>query len=619
MAGPSIDSNQDILPLAELEKGMTGYGKTTVSGTEIEEFDVEILGVLEEQSSNQDLILIEVSGELIEETGGIAAGMSGSPIYVEGKLIGAIGYGWQLTDHKLGLVTPIESMLDIWELDIDVDNKVAQLVEAVELDDRTVEQVKFIDSHEKKEESSATDEESLLAYPVQTPLLVSGLEKPALKHLDNQLEDYDLKPIQTGSASSQGEEEAELAPGSAVALQLVKGDIDIAAIGTLTYLEDEQFLGFGHPFMSKGSSNYFFSSAYIHHVVDSLDMPFKLGAPMDLKGIATQDRRAGVSGLLGEYPRVVPVEVLVKDKDMNRDQQIDTQLIRDEDLLSALAGTVVYQSIYNTMDRAGGGTAKVKMEIMGNNLEEGIIKRENMFYNRHDVASVALDDFLEALMLITYNPFKKVDLVSIELDIEVEEEPQVALIDEVKVLEDEIKPGDEIEIEVTFMPYRRETITKNYTLELPEDIEPGVVSMELIGGQEANYAQYGQEGEPHQETEYGEGRSDTFKSLEEVLTAFEKQKINNDLVIRIMPDYIPESGSPAAVEEEQAAEEVEPNNYNDDIPDDDLPAEAEEGPHGVHEGFTIDDLIEETFRTEYILEGRVHTKLNIKAGENNGS
>lgn len=587
--------DRQIIPMDQVEKGMTGIGKTVISGTKIEEFEVKVLDILKNQKVNQDLILVKVSGDLIEETGGIAAGMSGSPVYIDGKLIGAIGYGWQLSDHKIGMVTPIQEMLKVWELGQIEQNSVANLDETVKVGERKIDKVKFIKDKPGQRKNSR---DTLVAYPAQTPLLVNGLGQKALDYLNKELTGHNVKPIQAGGTVSDPEQANDkLAPGSAMAVQLVRGDIDMSAIGTLTYREGNRILGLGHRFMAKGDSDYFLSSAYIHQMIKNLKMPFKLGSPLNLKGIVTQDRPAGVGGKTGVFPKVVPLQVTVNDQDLNRKRQIDVQLIRDEDLIQSLAGSVVYQAINSTIKRQGGGTAEVEMEIMANSLEDNIIKRKNIFYSQRDVASVALNDFLEGLTLITQNPFQKINLIDINLDVKVKEKPQVALIEEMNFSQKEVKPGEELELRVKLRPYREEPIEKKYSFKLPEDIEPGSAIVELIGGREANFTK--QKEVEAKETEYGHGENQKFKSLEEVLNAFKEQKINSDLVVKIIPNYnkkaMPVNGDGNSESAKAKAKQTK-------MP----PHSSEKDPKPVSNEF------QNSFATDYILEGRVNAEIKIK-------
>ncbi|SJZ47670.1 SpoIVB peptidase S55 domain-containing protein [Selenihalanaerobacter shriftii] len=611
---PALATNKpikrNIMPVNQVKRDMTGIGKTVISGTKIEEFNVKVLGILKNQKVNQDLILVKVSGDLIEETGGIAAGMSGSPVYIDGKLIGAIGYGWQLTEHKIGMVTPIEDMINIWKLDKINNKKTAFLSDPIKVAGQVKTKVRFMNKEPRKITEQADNE--LLAYPAKTPLLVNGLGRGALDYLSNELQDYGLKPVQGGGVTQSQKKKIddELKPGSAIAVQLVRGDIDVSAIGTLTYKEDDRVLGFGHRFMNKGESNYFLSSAYIHQMIKSLEMPFKLGAPLNLKGIITQDRTAGVGGKVGEFPKVVPLEVKVTDQDLNRTRDINVQLVRDEDLIQPLAGSVVYQAISSTIDRQGGGTAEVEMEIMANNLDEKIIKRKNIFYNRGDVAAVALNDFLKGLALITQNPFQKINLIDIKLNIKIKEEPQVALIEEVNFSQQKVKPGEEIEFKVKLRPYRKESIVEKYSFKVPENIDAGKVNIEIIGGREANFTS--QQEVTKEETEYGHGKNETFKDLEEVIDTFKEQKINSELVIRVYPSYeeeaIPVSGDNNSKQSQISHQRKElSSKASDNIENEGSNVKANE------------EIFEESFSTNYILEGRVDTELEIQPKDKNKS
>ncbi|MGM0471961.1 MAG: SpoIVB peptidase S55 domain-containing protein [Bacillota bacterium] len=583
-----LSITEDTMELDEIQEGMTGIGKTVVSGTEVETFQVEVLGKLDNQGVDSQLLLIEVSGDVIDRTGGIAAGMSGSPIYIDGQLVGAIGYGWQLTEHKIGMVTPIKEMLNIWELDDIEKGETLSLAEPLELGERQITKVQFGGS------AANTADDRLVARRVQTPLVVNGLDKQAMDYLDQELKEFDVQPLQSVSNQELLAEEVQLKPGSAVAVELVRGDINVSGLGTLTYLDEDKFLGFGHPFLGRGDSNYFLSSAYIHQMIKSIDMPFKLGSPLNPKGVVTQDRTAGIGGSLDRRPKVIPLEVRVVDQNLGREEKVKAQVIRNEDLIQPLAGSVIYQAINSTIDRRGGGTAEVKMEIMANNLEESIIQRENIFYSRDDVSSVALNDFLQALNLVTHNPFQQIDLINIELDVTVKEEPQVALIKEVNVLTDELRPGEEVELEVKLQPYRQESITKRYSFELPEDIESGEAYLEVIGGREANFTAQTQD--QQEEVEYGYGENETFRSLEEVLSAFEKQKINSDLVVNIIPN--PQQAVPVSGEQmnrdqaEKRASEREANKQE-----------------------WLQEQIEEVFETNFLLEGQVDTKIKILADD----
>jgi len=578
----------EIMSLSDIKPGMKGIGKTVLRGNKIEEFNVEVVSVLTDQPG-QDLILVKTSGPVIDRTGGIASGMSGSPVYIDGKLVGAVGYGWQLADHKIGMVTPIESMLDIFELEKKIKNKdVIDLKEPIKIGDRKYKRIYFTKNSQK-----VVDEQTMLATPVSTPLMVSGIKGRAKDRLAKSLEGYDLVAVNGGGLSSVAED-TDLEPGSAVAVQLVRGDINVSAIGTVTYREGDRILAFGHPFLSKGSVNYLLSSAYIHQMVTSIKMPFKLGSPGELKGVISQDRTAGIAGRVNEFPNVVPLEVNIFDHDLNKKETYNLQIVQNEDLIEGLASSAVLQAIDSTMDRTGEGTAKVSIEILGNKLPEHIINLENLYYSPNDIAATSLSDFLQGLSLILHNPFTKVNLANIKFNIDIEKEAKVALIEEIKLDKEKAEPGEEIEAEITLRPYRDNLITKKVKLEIPEDVKEGKLEVHVFSGQEANLNRFA----PQEEEK--SSKSNLVKSLDELIEVYQKQNKNNQFVIELRPSYTPPSnidGSEEKVKNEEVKEE-----------------EAKEVKETTEDPV---EFAEKAVDTNYVLEGSLMKEIEITTKEKN--
>jgi hypothetical protein len=569
----------EIMSLSEVRSGMKGTGRTVLKGNKIEEFDVEVVSVLTDQPG-QDLILVKTSGDVIDRTGGIASGMSGSPVYIDGKLIGAVGYGWQLADHKIGMVTPIESMLDIFELDKKIESEdVINLKEPIKIGDREYKRIYF-----SEDSQEVVDKDTMLATAVSTPLMVSGIKGRAKDRLAESLDDYKLVPV-NGGGLSPSVEDTDLEPGSAVAVQLVRGDINVSAIGTVTYREGNKILAFGHPFLSKGSVNYLLSSAYIHQMVTSIKMPFKLGSPGELKGIITQDRTAGIAGKVNEFPNVVPLEVNVFDHNLNKKEKYNLQIVQNEDLIEGLASSAVLQAIDSTIDRTGEGTAKVSIEILGNKLPDNIINLENLYYSPNDIAATSLSDFLQSLSLILHNPFTKVNLANIKFNVDIEKRAKVALIEEIKLDKEKVAPGEEVEAEITLRPYRDNLITKKVKLEIPDDIKAGKFEVHVFSGQEANLNRF----TPQEEEK--SSKSNLVKSLDELIEVYQKHNKNNQFVIELRPSYTPPSNSHLENSEEKAKDE-----------------EVQEAEDVKEKSF---EFVEKAVETDYVLEGTLMEKIEV--------
>lgn len=639
----SILAQQEIMPLTEINAGMRGIGKTVISGTTIEEFDVDILGVLTNRSQVGDLILVKVSGPLIEKTGGIAGGMSGSPVYIDGKLIGAIGYGWGLTDHRLGMITPIETMLKVLEMDQlgkasavplrlnstpmepeqnqnadgeqDVSDQ-AYLPVEIQLENRRIQQVAFCGSY-KEALRYKSAEDTLVAYPAQTPLLVNGLSGRALDRLMTDLKDFDLIPVETGGSLASAQSTTAIEPGGAISVQLVRGDIDISAIGTLTYRKDNEILGFGHPFLGLGPVELYLSGAEILTVIDHLEMPFKLGVPTEPIGIITQDRNAAIGGRVGLSPKIIPVNITVHDLDLAIEQEVQFQVVRDEGLLVPLTINSILQSIDNVMDRQGYGTSTLKLQIMGDKLPNHIFDYSNMYYSSSDIAARTLYDLYNILNMVVTNPFEKVNIVSIHSDIQVVRKRQIAIIEEVKLLNTDIYPGQTAQVEVTLRPYRAEPFKQIIKVPIPENIQTGDASLTVSGGYYGAYqtvdVSLDQTGETIPQDHVVGGH---YKDIKDVLNNYKKDPKNNELVIEILPYYIDvmESEMMGMKEEgseiETVAAEQADSSENTDT------SRTEESTSVSEESLEVTDQkkeqsVKKLFPTDYVLEGSLTLEITI--------
>lgn len=497
-----VQAAPDFMPVSEVKTGMQGIAKTVVAGTKIEEFGVEVLGVMKNKGPAGDLILVRTYGDVIDRTGGIAQGMSGSPVYIDGRLVGAIAYGWSLTDHRIGMVTPIADMLKIWELN-------PAEVAAVE-------------------ENLASEG----MQPVATPVMAAGFGDAAMAMLKDKLAPMNMVPYAVGGAGADVEY-GTIEPGSTVGVDLVRGDVSLGALGTVTYTEGDKVLAFGHPFMKKGASGYFMSNAYVFTTVKSLDNSFKVGATGELVGTINQDRSAGIGGVLAKYPSIIPVRIQVHDNSINRSQDAAVQVVNDEQLAPVLAATTVFNVIDKTMDRIGPGSARISFVISGRDLPGGEIKRENMFYSPANIGELAIGEFLEAMAIIAGNQFNPVDIMDIKVNVGIDQERRTAAIMEASADTATAKPGDTINITVKLKPYRGEPITRVVAYTIPKDQANGPLTMEVRGGGMVPLAQLllNKQGLGEELFKLERNKQQSFS---DVLKEFTTRDRNNDIVVEIM-------------------------------------------------------------------------------------
>ncbi|WP_371369898.1 SpoIVB peptidase S55 domain-containing protein [Sporomusa rhizae] len=457
-----VQAAPDFLPVDQITKGMHGIAKTVVSGKEIEEFGVEVLGVMKQKGPAGDLILVRTYGDVIDRTGGIAQGMSGSPVYINGKLVGAIAYGWSLTDHRIGMVTPIADMLKLWE----INDRQAPL------------------------ESKQFQEEP--AEPVATPLMATGFGEQALKMLTDKLKPYNLVPYAVGGSMSDdnnGIAYRTVEPGSTVGVQLVRGDFSLGALGTVTYVEGDKILAFGHPFLKRGKANYFLTDTEVYTTLSGLENSFKVGTSTEAIGMINQDRGAGIAGQLGQFPGIIPLRITVTDKNLGRTNELWAQVVQNEEMGPTLSAVSVFNAIEKTTDRLGSGTAKVGFEISAAGIPGESLKRENMFYTQGNIGELAVAEIHEALTLLAGNQYNSVDIMDVKVNVTIDSERRTATILEAKAGATDVKPGDTIDIAVKIKPYRSEPVTRHISYTVPQDQQEGTLMLAVRGGGMISVAQ----------------------------------------------------------------------------------------------------------------------------------
>lgn len=483
-------ANVPLLPIEDITPGMRGVAKTVISGDTIEEFDVEVLGVIGNDAMGHN-ILIKASGDVIDRSGGIAQGMSGSPVYINGRLAGAVAFGKAFTDPQYCFLTPIGKMLDLLN------------------------------------EPSPRPSEFL---PKGTPLMAGGFTEEGVKYLSEKIAPFGLKATGVGGAGD-FVSTRPLEPGSAVGVSLVRGDIQLGALGTVTWVGDEgEILAFGHPFMQRGDSNYFMNKAWILASLPNLESAYKVGNLGETIGSITQDRGAGIAGKIGERTPVIPVYVSVTDASRGINNSSRVELIDDEVLLPAMLDAVVFNTVSKTMDREGGGTARFSFKIDGRSELSGSInvKRENMYYANAGISKLINQELAEAGAILTQNKFEKVDVYGVNVNVVLDDKVEVAEIVSASVREQSAAPGETVHIDVKLKPYRAAEVTQTLAFKIPKDQRTGKLALTVRGGSSMAWIQnllrkQREEGVPSQQ-------KDTRKTLADFIKGINEADQNNELI-----------------------------------------------------------------------------------------
>lgn len=533
------------MPVSAIRPGMKGTGYTVVSGDKIESFSVRVIGLLKGSGPVRNFILIKVSGKIFGAEGGIAAGMSGSPVFIDDKLIGAIGYGIQNADPTYGLVTPIEDMLRIWSYP-SLASEPKEPVVFYRGGLEAYEGVSFSDA-DFSSVLPAGGGKWLQARQVTTPLFISGLGKRAFNRLCPTLTRKNLLPVYTGLAatgSTRGNGDLQLKPGSAISVTLVDGDYEVKSIGTLTWIEDNRILAFGHPFFNRGPVDYGFGGAEILDTVTSKVFPFKIGIGHSPVGRITEDRGAGIAGVLDSTPEFIEVSVTVRGERRTKQDHYSFRVIQDEQLAPGLILAGIMDAVDRRLDRIGAGSAKVNFEIKGENISD--LKRENFYYGS-DIAAASLYEISRLLQLLSANEYKPVKLTSVSVGMEISSKRLSAKLLKTDLPKEEFLPGEEFIIYQRLLPYRGQEVKVPVRITLPEDIAPGKW---LLSAHSAVYDASIQEDNEEKKAEMAIWENIT--SLEDLISEFLSIPANNQLVVEAIP-----LGENAGPEEEPVEAETD--------------------------------------------------------------
>lgn len=503
-ASLAFAQNVDILRLKDVKVGMKGFGKTVVLGRKIETFDVEVLGILANNKVNENVlingksILVKVSGEVIKRAGGIAAGMSGSPVYIDGKLMGGVSSGWIMTDHTVGLVTPIEEMLEIWSYpdmacaDTDGNSAIKRWIPEAPLQlggnpvSAILEAPFDIAAAIKPAAGEAVFRQASVdvyiegLYGRAADALKTKLQKKnvivARKGALPAKEDLDGIERQDGTAET-------FEPGSALGIQLARGDINMTTLGTVTHRSGPRILALAHPFLKKGAVSFLLTGAYIHHSFSSVQMPFKIGAPTEMLGVINQDREKGLSGEIGRLPEMVPVQIDVFDKNLQINRSINYQIVRDPSVFVMVLESTLIQALEGVIDRAGAGTALmgVSLDCSSRKGEKYNFRRENMFYSRTDIVQALINEVTSLMDMVTESEHEEVMPTRLLLKIEVEKRRRTLSIEKVEIKNSSVSSGGILDVEVTLRPFREKKFVRKVKLPIPHDIGRENLTLSVYG------------------------------------------------------------------------------------------------------------------------------------------
>jgi SpoIVB peptidase S55 len=450
-------------PVDSVRAGMVGVGLSVFEGTRIDSFPVTILGVLKGQRPGATLILARAQGAFLERTG-IIAGMSGSPVYINGRLLGAIAYTWSFSKDPVGGITPIGEMLDLFP---------SGSAPAPEAEERLGQ----LDT-----EPGFIPVDPAGAKPIATPLILSGFSPEAIAYLDPWLRERGFV-AGPGGGSIPGISCDSLAPGSAVGVQLIRGDWSAAAIGTLTYRDGDRVLAFGHPFVGMGWVRFPLTAATIHTIFANQQISSKIGSPTTPCGTLLADRNVGVSGEIGKQPGMIPVAVSITGTG-NRPKKYHFEVARSRFLAPNLVAMAVVNSVSEALYESGYATVRYDLTFMMNGGATRV-RKGNAILTQSLVTGIG-EEVGQTLQLLLSDHFRPSTLDSVRIEVGATAGLEAARISEVRVRPSTAAPGDSVEVEITLRRGGRAVESRRVRLQIPPQTPEGELTVRVCDGQETD-------------------------------------------------------------------------------------------------------------------------------------
>jgi SpoIVB peptidase S55 len=544
VAGSAVLSRSAVLsgaaaqmPIGEVRPGMVGIGYTVFDGTHVEEFKANIIGVLENViGTHRNLILAKLEGGPLANTG-VIAGMSGSPVYIDGKLVGAVSYALgAFSKEPIAGITPIAEMTDSTTFsDVRPPGAKVKVEYPLTREGLTAAFRKALNWNRPFAERPGDaqlggigsvmgvsgGELGTLLRPIATPLVMSGFEPDVADVFGSAFRDQGFIPTGGNAATNArfGEKpyEGPLKPGDAVGVMLVGGDLQLGATGTVTHIDGDRVYAFGHPMYNLGPTEFPMTRAYVYTVLPSLFSSMKLSSTGEVIGTVLQDRATAIAGRLGAPPRMIPVKLTLESS--RRPKETFNFTVVNDQLFGPL---MTYASILNTLgsyERQFGsatfnvrGVAKVKKHdsITFNNIFSG------------DQSSMAAAAYIVAP--VTYlmgNDYEKVDVEGVEITFATAEEPKTATLERVWLDDPRPRAGRTVPLKVLFRTYRGDEVVRTLPIEIPANAS-GALSILVADGQRLGL------------TEQREARLPQPRNVDQAIKALNKARRNNTLYVKLL-------------------------------------------------------------------------------------
>lgn len=496
-------SRPDVLPVSAIKPGMKGYGLTVFEGTKPERFDVEVIGVLPNFAPRQELILIKTPHPRLD-VAKVVAGMSGSPIFIDGKMIGAYAYGWSFGEEPIAGVTPIRSMLD------DLERPLPKELFGIPLALRPSSPAQHgAKTGQAFKESStryagSVGQYSLAAHaqqvarrrnaaiaspsspltPVSTPLLLGGMTAGAVDLASELLSPLGLTPLQAGGGGgTKSDAPTRYVDGGAIGVQLIRGDISAMGLGTVTRVEGDKLLGFGHPMMNSGVTNLPTAVGEVLWFLASSMRSFKIGMAVRPLGALVNDRQASIVVSHSVHAPVVPVSLQVQGAQGAPHTRWDFEIAHEKFMtptfVAIALGNALQAVAAERQDVSWNAVSKLKVKGIG---ELTIDDYGVAVGGTPDPQDFVRSNLIYAVGVLMNNPWRPIEVESVEVNISLRYSRELLTLRGAELLEREVKAGDDAHIKLTLLPFAGKALERVVTLPIPKHLAGEKLRLEIQPG-----------------------------------------------------------------------------------------------------------------------------------------
>jgi len=470
--------SQPTIPVSQIHAGMRGVAYTVFEGVKPEPMDVEVLGVLHNVNGPKgDVILIRLHGTKVEYTG-VVAGMSGSPVYLDGKLAGALAFRiGEFSKEPIAGVTPIADMLEINALDKSPAEEAAATKPSVTI---------------AAGKTSAPDDSTLLPgstqgyanylKPIETPLVFNGFSEETVRRFAPEFASAGIVPVMGAGSVTEEKQPEPLEAGSAVSAILVRGDLDIAATCTVTYIDPQRLLACGHPLLQFGSVDLPMNKAEVLATLPSPLNAFKIVNTTEPAGAFVQDRHTGILGVLNKQPEMIPVTLNIRGAAGLK--QFHYEVLNNPRLSPVAIMATVFNALHGLNEYGEETTYRLNGTVNVKGFPEVALK--NMFTpgeNGQPAAMAAALSLGERFGRIYDNPYNAPAVQSVKLDFDLVRERRWARLESARTDVTEARPGDQIIVETVLAPYRGERSVRQIAVKIPTSASKGTLRILVSDGE----------------------------------------------------------------------------------------------------------------------------------------